>query len=206
MITVDPDDFPAGTKLSTVVGEVTFASELGGTEQLPPDGDVFSFLDPINAGNQVFGWRNLNAPIHDKDSWRCKWVKFTAEFTDPVAYVSLDFLRNEPSTGLGTTPDEWGGMKAYDAAGNELAFVGVMLSPAKPVRTVAISRPVADIKSICASGFFECQTLDHDVMLDRLTFSHEVIPEPSSFAIFLVSAAAIAGYHRIRKRRRSIAG
>ncbi|GAB6164786.1 hypothetical protein JCM19992_07860 [Thermostilla marina] len=197
---VDPDTYAIQDPI-TAPG-VTFKAILGATTQTPPNPDtVYALIDDKGhypASNHFFGWHSKGANVPYKVAWRGKWAKFQAEFDSPVAFVSLDFLRNDFSGG--PKSDEIGFLEAYDADWNLVKTVDVSIAMNDDVETATIICPTPQIKYVIASGKYVAGVMDHDILLDNLGFSTEPVPEPG--VLTLLFGGGLAGIGCVVWRRR----
>jgi len=207
LVWVDPNNFSEGQQIT--VPFVTLSAVKGAASQTPPDGRVLALSDNHRPGIRFFGWYIAGATQDGEQvPWRAKWANFQAEFESPVSYVSLDFYRND--FGIGTTADDIGFLIALDASNQIIWNEWVYLSGTEEsATTVEISLPEPQIKTILAGGVYvrsraNCNPgFDHDILITRLGYSVEPIPEPGT-AVLLLSGGVIAGaIARFRRSKRS---
>jgi hypothetical protein len=178
---VEPDDYPAGTDISSLLAGVTLStvnSDLG-------DPRVFALAPALpywaSTGELVFGHAG-DYPVH--------WVMDTvspfrygalrADFSPPAVFLTLDFIGNDPV--------DYGQLDAYDAAGTLLMSLETGPLSAGTVETLGIDG-VGDISYIVAGG-----RLADTVCLDHMTY---YIPEPGAA---LLSAFGLGVLSALRRR------
>jgi hypothetical protein len=177
---IEPDDYPAGTDISTVFPGVTLStvnSDLG-------DPRVFA-LEPdepnwASTGELVFG--------HSGD-YAVHWVMDTiptfrygalrADFSPAALSFSVDIIGNDSL--------DYGQLDAYDAAGNLLVSLQTGALSAGDVETLNVS-DVGDISYVIAGGL-----LADTVCLDNMRF----VPEPETALL------GVLGIIVLRRRRTS---
>lgn len=201
IIWVDPNNYALGTQITPPF--VTLTAVLGNTSQNPPDGRVLALAD--DKGHypttlHFFGW-HIQPPVNtDQVAWRGKWANLQAVFDSPVSYVAMDFYRNDFSGG--PLPDEIGFILAFDSANNLIWNEWVYLSGPQDSTTVEISLASPQIKKVLAGGVYVNKSVDQDVLIQRLGYSIEPIPEPSAM-VFLLGGAATVGLVKLVRRRHS---
>jgi len=206
LVWVDPNNFSEGQQIT--VPFVTLSAVKGATSQTPPDGRVLALSDNHHPGIRFFGWYIAGVSEGGEQvPWRAKWANFQAEFESPVSYVSLDFYRND--FGTGNNADDIGFLIAFDASNKVIWNEWVYLSGTQESARVEISLPEPQIKTILAGGVYvrksgSCNLgFDHDILITRLGYSVEPIPEPGT-AVLLLSGGVIAGaIARFRRGKRS---
>ncbi len=198
LVWIDPNHFGEGQQITDPF--VTLSALQGNTTQVPPDGRVLALSHDDYPGIRFFGWHTLPANANQVP-WRAKWANFQAVFDDPVSYVTLDFYRND-------SPDI-GFILAFDELNNLIWNEWVYLSGDQYSATVEISLPEPQIKKIVAGGVYVSQSgcnpngMDHDILITKLGYSVEPIPEPGT-AVLLLSGGVIAGaIARFRRGRRN---
>lgn len=172
LVTVNPDDFAAGTDISHAWSGVTLSSG-GGASGL--DGKVYTAASLyVPPGNLVFAhnsipssgsnnlWRN-----YERNSYYLR-----VDFATPTNRVLIDFISDS-----GT---DYHSLWYYTTAGVLERSQGFVSLIAGERRTIEISRPTADISYIRVGGYGS--TDQFAVLLDNLRFE---IPEPATFLILL---------------------
>ncbi|MGB9687874.1 PEP-CTERM sorting domain-containing protein [Thermogutta sp.] len=200
IVWVNPDDYPIGSQITPPF--VTLTAVLGNTSQNPPDGRVLALVDDKGhypSTIHFFGW-HVQPPVNiDQVAWRGKWANLQAVFDSPVSYVAMDFYRNDFSGG--PSPDEIGFILAFDASNNLIWNEWVYLQNFEDWKTVEISLSSPQIKKIVAGGVYVSKSIDQDILIRRLGYSIEPIPEPSVLVLLAGGAGALAilrGRKRIR--------
>lgn len=199
IIWVDPNDYSPGQQITPPF--VTLQAILGNTSQNPPDGRVLSLKGDESRypGLQFFGW-HIKPPVDaDVLPWRGKWANLQAVFDAPVSYVAIDFYRNDFYGGVQT--DEIGFVLAFDGSNNLIWNEWVTLENYQDWTTVEISLPTPEIKKVVAGGVYVKKKTDQDILIRRLGYSVEPIPEPSSL-LALTTAGLTAGLGVYFRRRR----
>lgn len=199
IIWVDANNYALGSQITPPF--VTLAAVLGNTNQNPPDGRVLALAD--DKGHypttlHFFGWHIQPPANSDQVAWRGKWANLQAVFDSPVSYVAMDFYRNDFSGG--PLPDEIGFILAFDSANNLIWNEWVYLSGPQEWTTVEISLASPQIKKVLAGGVYVKNNIDQDILIQRLGYSIEPIPEPG-LAVFLVGGAATVGLVKLVRRR-----
>ncbi|HOA50891.1 MAG TPA: PEP-CTERM sorting domain-containing protein [Thermogutta sp.] len=206
LVWLDPNNFSEGQQIT--VPFVTLSAVQGSTPQLRPDGRVLALSDSNYPAIRFFGWHIAGATQDGEQvPWRAKWANFQAEFESPVSYVSLDFYRND--FGIGTTADDIGFLIALDASNQIIWNEWVYLSGTEESATVEISLPEPQIKTILAGGVYvrsraNCNPgFDHDILITRLGYSVQPIPEPGTAVLLLSGAVIVGAIARFRRSKRS---
>lgn len=200
IVWVNPDDYPVGSQITPPF--VTLTAVLGNTTQNPPDGRVLALVDDKGhypSTIHFFGWHVLPPVDTDQVSWRGKWANLQAVFDSPVSYVAMDFYRNDFYGG--SNPDEIGFILAFDAANNLIWNEWVYLEQFEDWKTVEISLPSPQIKKVVAGGVYVKKSIDQDILIRRLGYSIEPIPEPSTLVALVGGAGALALLRRRKTRR-----
>ncbi len=152
-ISVEPDDYSAGTDIRTVVAEVAL-SVTGEPEVEVQSLNGFSAFLGSNiatTGERVFGQFPGDGPIippFDADNaitWSDPHGLLRADFLYPAISVQIDLIFDD---------DDTMGLWAYDAAGNLLDSVIASGDGrgAVPFATASITRPSPDIAYVIAGG------------------------------------------------------
>jgi len=204
IVWVDPNDYALGTQITPPF--VTLSAVLGRTAQNPPDGRVLALADDKgHYPNTIhfFGW-HIKPPVDsDQVAWRGKWANLQAVFDSPVSYVAMDFFRNDFSGG--PVADEIGFILAFDQFNNLIHSEWVYLEYFEDSITVEISRLNPDIKKIVAGGVYvkksNTGSIDHDILIRRLGYSVEPVPEPGALILLVTGGAAVGAVARLRRKR-----
>lgn len=202
IVWVDPNDYNLGDAITPPF--VTLQALQGATSQTPPfTPTVFAMADDKGhypSTMHFFGWQTKsNNVVYDKPAWRQKWVVLKAEFDSPVSFVSMDFYRNDFSGG--PLNDERGFLTAYNAFNVPIATVPVGIPVNQEVFTATISLTSPDIKYVMASGLYNPQSsIDDDILLTRLGYSVEAVPEPLSLVGLASGGGALAVWLGLRRR------
>ncbi len=202
IVWVDPNDYNLGDAITPPF--VTLRALQGATAQAKPFTDtVFAMADDKGhypSSMHFFGWQTENNNvIYDKPAWRQKWVVLRADFDSPVSFVSMDFYRNDFSGG--PLNDERGFLTAYNSFGVPIATVPVGIPVNQEVFTATISLAGPDIKYVMASGLYNPQnSVDDDILLTRLGYSVEAVPEPLSLVGLASGGGALAVWMGLRRR------
>lgn len=200
IVWVDPNDYTVRSEITPSF--VTLTAIQGNTAQNPPDGRVLALTDDkehYDPSLHFFGW-HIRPPVDaDQVAWLGKWANLQAEFDQSVSYVSVDFYRNDFSTT--TAPDEIGFIMAYDS-GNNLIWNEMVPLGDKNQTTVEISLNSPEIKKVIVGGAYIKNLTDQDVLIQRLGYALEPIPEPTS-TVALLSGGAIGLVGLALRRRKS---
>lgn len=202
IVWVDPNNYNLGDPITPPF--VTLQAVQGATSQTPPfTPTVFAMADDKGhypSTLHFFGWKTeSNSVIYDKPAWRQKWVVLRAEFDSPVSFVSMDFYRNDFSGG--PLDDEQGFLIAYNAFNVPIATVPVGIAVNQQMFTATISLANPDIKYVMASGVYNPSGgVDDDILLTRLGYSIEAVPEPLSLTALVSGGGALAVWMGLRRR------
>lgn len=202
IVWVDPNDYALGAQITPPF--VTLSAVQGGTAQNPPDGRVLALADDKgHYPNTIhfFGWHIKPSVDTDQVAWRGKWANLQAVFDSPVSYVAMDFYRNDFSGG--PVADEIGFILAFDEFGNFLELGLAELQFSQESLTVEISRLNPDIKKIVAGGLYKKNgdSTDQDILIRRLGYSVEPVPEPGALILLVTGGAAVGAVARLRRKR-----
>lgn len=200
IVWVDPNDYNLGDAITPPF--VTLRALQGATAQAVPfTPTVFAMADDKGhypSSMHFFGWKTENSNvITDKPAWRQKWVVLRADFDSPVSFVSMDFYRNDFSGG--PLDDEQGFLTAFNSFGVPIATVPVGIPTNQEVFTATISLALPDIKYVMASGLYN-HSIDDDILLTRLGYSVEAVPEPLSLVGLASGGGALAVWMGMRRR------
>ena len=190
VLTVEPDDHPAGTVLTNVNPAVRLVT----TTPIGPDTfDITSaegdsaITDLSPTGTRVFA--HVGVPFF-LDS-----RKLRAEFDGVTSAVSLAFAGSD-------TGGDVGRLEAYGTGGQLLAFDETAPLAAGRFETLSVTRPTSDIAYTLAytsAGSFG--------RLDALAFERPVpVPEPGGIVTAAAAGAAVGGaclFGRRGRRRRA---
>lgn len=202
IVWVDPNNYNLGYPITPPF--VTLQALQGATAQTPPfTPTVFAMADDKGhypSSLHFFGWQTKsNNVIYDKPAWRQKWVVLRAEFDSPVSFVSMDFYRNDFSGG--PLDDELGFLTAYNSSNVPIATVPVGIAFNQQLFTATISLANPDIKYVMASGVYNpSSSIDDDLLLTRLGYSVEVVPEPLSLVALASGGGVMAVWMGLRRR------
>lgn len=195
IVWIDPNNFANQQQITDPF--VSLSALVGGTSQVPPDGNVYSLsytssaLGPL----QVFGWRTTVGSDPWKPTWRGKWAVLQAVFNDPVSYVAIDIYANDSN--------DIAYVLGYNSLGAVIWNEWVTLGPANfsVPYTLELSLDNPEIKRIEVSGVYVRKKYTHDIIIGRLGYSIEPIPEPSVMVLLAGGGAAAALISRLRRRR-----
>jgi MYXO-CTERM domain-containing protein len=180
LITIEPDNYAAGTALTNVSPHVTLMTLDGDDEQVPlftvtsADGDSAT-TDLSPTGSRVFA--HSNVPFWNDVR------KLEADFNGTTSSVSVSFAGGTPFT------NEIGRLEVYGPAGNLLDFDVTGPTGYGQFETLSITRPTADIARAVvytSEGSFG--------RLDALAFNTPV-PEPGALGLL-----ALCGALALRRR------
>lgn len=149
--TAEPDAFPPSTPLTNSFSNVTLSAL--GVDGANVTSSVIYNPSPDNQGfstNRGLGWREESQELF-------------AEFSDPVDFVQIDFISDDPS--------DVGFLEALDRHGNVVGHYTTDRLSAGEMETATIEREQSDIASIRAFG-----VASDVIFLDRLVFGS---PEPA---------------------------
>ncbi|MGQ9762213.1 MAG: PEP-CTERM sorting domain-containing protein [Thermogutta sp.] len=200
IIWVDPNDYSPGQEITPPF--VTLSAILGNTPQNPPDGRVLSLKGDESRypGLQFFGW-HIKPPVDTNElPWRGKWANLQAVFDASVSYVAIEFYRNDFYGG--PNRDEIGFVLAFDGWNNLIWNEWVTLENQRDWTTVEISLPTPEIKKVIAGGVYVKNNTDQDILIRRLGYSVEPIPEPSSLLALTTTGLTTGLGIFLRRRRR----
>ena len=160
---VEPDDYAAGTLLNNPPGHSQVTLLAIGSDT---DGRVEATTRTLSStGSEVFAMHSYTSDL--TSSWTDSTRKLKAQFSTPVSKVQID--------AIGTHADSCGRLEAYDASGKLLARYTTSALGVGAVQTMVISRPMADIAYVIASGHKSslAANVDSGVHLDNLRFGVE---------------------------------
>jgi hypothetical protein len=160
-VVVEPDNYPNGTQLTTIVPQVTLNTTL--SDNLPVPLFFVTATDDMATGRRVFA--HFNIPFFSNER------RLRMDFSGPVSSLSLEFI----------TPNALdayiGRLEAYDSH-NTLLGTYVTSPLTGGAETMFLSRPMADIAWAVAYSDPGANPLGR---LDHLVFSDPVmVPEPST--------------------------
>jgi hypothetical protein len=166
LVTVNPDEFAAGTDISTAFEFVTLSSGGGGSGL---DGKVYAAVRSASTGDMVFGNSRISSKLWLNSDTNGYY--FRADFTIPTNRVLIDIISDAGND----YPSLW----IYTTAG--VFEKSDFLSPLGPgqVRSYDIQHATADILYIRAGGL---GLTGSTVFLDNLRFE---VPEPTTCLILL---------------------
>lgn len=200
IVWVDPNDYSEGQVITPpFVTLEAVLGNLGKTSQNPPDGRVLALtFDASRYPNtRFFGW-HIKPPVDaDQVPWRGKWANLQAVFDSPVSYVALDFYRNDFYGGA--NPDDIGFVFGFDAANNLIWNEWVYLQEFEDWTTVEISLPSPQIKKIIAGGVYVQKNIEQDILIRRLGYSIQPVPEPGTMVLLLGGVATLGAISRFRR-------
>jgi hypothetical protein len=224
MVTVDPDDFLAGTDLSAVSSLVSLSTGAGGpvyatgvyprlgegqpsevTTAGPLGKHVFSQSSADNS--EWFAWPDEDMSLYDPSLWALEPQAFVITFASSVSYASLLAAEIIGDAGCcSSDPVRWWVYDSTDQliissyvddSDNIVAFLGTEDFGDGPFPSYPVWRAEfnhPDIRRIVIGGESEPTTID------RLQFKTIDVPEPTSAVLFL-TALLIAGAARRRLTR-----
>ena len=185
LITLDPDNYPDGTILNTVIPSVSLVT--AGMNNIPIPFNVtarvetFPYQPPT--GSSVFA--HVGIPFWN-DGRRLRM-----DFNGLVSSISIDFMG---STSLVT---EQGRLELYSLGGQLLGQYTTQSLFGGQVEAMAIQRSQPDVAWAVAYTLPGQSVFGH---LDHLVFSQPVaVPEPGTVAILLLAASGLL--LRFRRRR-----
>ena len=217
LITIDPDDYAAGTALTGISPHVTIDTTGGGTVYAAPIAGTGRVLPPDIADTGPFGERVFSRQADRNSEWLtfpddagvstdpydpAEWAKdpnaLRLTFTESVSSISLLGLELFDDAGSGDDPLRWW---IYDSAG-ALLFTGfedtIPGDGSLGVNSefgfnyyfwnLDFSNP--DIRTVIIGGETEPTTLD------RLTFKTASIPEPGTLLLLSTSLLGLAYFRR----------
>jgi hypothetical protein len=199
LITVEADDFPLGTDLSTAVAGVTL-SAFSGPPTVGAGSPLFSDrvlssappAPPVSiTGDRVFGNDSIPGTT---GVWFAGDHQFRADFDVLTHFVSIM-----------TSPDGEGDI---DPTRFEIYGVGGVLLDAinlagTALATVTFERATADIAHMIATNPAPTPLVGESFLLDHLVFDNEaaVVPEPGTVLLLGAGLLAITGLRRFASRR-----
>lgn len=178
MVTIEPDDYAAGTDLSNVSPYVTLRSRyniVGGVGDSPVTATAALPGHPAPTGNLTFGHHGFYAYAGDDGS--PLYTGFALTFHQEIS--SLTLLANSLYPGL---PVDWA---AYDRAGNSLGM-GRVFGDASD--SFLIDLQLDNLWSIAFGGFSGIAA----IAFDRLTFDVVDVPEPDTWMLLLPGLLMLA--------------
>lgn len=154
----EPDDFSAGTDISTACSGVTLSENGNSVFSVFPDSG-----GTASTGALVFG---------NSSSFPPEWTELMilrADFTVPVEFVAIDIIANDSF--------DTGRMRVFDALDNELdiATTAILSNIGTQIERLSISRLSPDIAYATFSG-----VSGQSVLLDNLAFA---VPEPTTDSV-----------------------
>jgi len=174
VVTVDPDPYPDGVKVSDIFPGIQL-SAVGSAAGL--DGEVYAYASSLASTQpNVFG-NSLNS----KTKWNiAAGHALRIDFTNPADSVSIDAIAD--STGDNVK------IEAYNSSDQLIAIaMQYLLGQAQQV-TITINRPAFDIAYVIAGGIDTTVELDHVVA--------NVIPEPATLILL-----SLGGLTLLRRRK-----
>jgi hypothetical protein len=211
MVTLDPDDFVAGTDLSAISPLVTLSTGAGGSvyasgvyprlgEAQPPDvtttgplgKHVFSQGSADNS--EWFAWPEEDMSVYDPALWALQPQAFVITFASSVNYASLLAAEIIADAGCcSSDPVRWWVYDSTDQliissyvddSDNIVAYLGTEDFGEGPFPSYPVWRAEfnhPDIRRIVIGGESEPTTIDH------LQFRTIDVPEPMSGVLFLTA-------------------
>jgi hypothetical protein len=181
LVTINPDEFAAGTDISTAFPYVTLSSG-GGASGL--DGKVYVAVRSASTGDMVFANSRTSSKLWLNQAVNGYYLR--ADFTIPTSYVSLDFI--------GDSSNDYPSLQCYNAS-------GVLLNPTLDLSPLGVGSPsmryfpraTADIAYILVGG--RGTTSTNSVLLDNLKFE---VPEPATCLILL------SGWLLLKNRKKKL--
>lgn len=184
LVGVEPDDFAAGTDISSAFTGVTLSTGAGGSVYSATAAEI-SGQRVASTGTRAF---HFAATVTYGQWFEDNAARtFRADFAVPTDFVSLAFIGNNGF--------DVGNLRAYDAAGTllETYFVnglddnGLQLGE---VEVASITRGVADIAYITAGG-----SSSNELGLDGFEFNQ--IPVPGAAVLGVLGLGLLASQRRI---------
>lgn len=183
LLTIEPDDYAAGTTLDHLFPQLTLGTADAANQPMPffpVTALTENFTGYAPTGTKVFGNAGINF-------WNNNW-RLRMDFSQPADFISLAFGGGNYFQG------ETARLDAFDSTGSLLASYTSSPRLSGSFETLFISRAGGDIAWAVAylppdGGSFG--------RFDRLQFS--VVPEPSLFA-FLALTTCVGATRRLRAR------
>ena len=193
LVVIDADAYVSGTDIRDGFAGVTLSTVGVGVYEDLLDGRVYartaSAPTCATTGTNIFG-NNLSGTsggTPKNELWYRSSTpggpayRLRADFHDLTDYISIDFITNN-------TYDQ-GILEVYDSGDNLIYNTTVSVNSGNPI-TASITRPLADIAYIIASG-----TNSYTLCLDNL--QADIVPEPAT-----VSLLGLGAFVFLRKPRR----
>jgi hypothetical protein len=170
LVTVDPDEFAAGTDISNAWTGITLSSGGGGANL---DGKVYAAYRSGSLGNEVFANSRISSKLWLNNSTPGSYYYLQVDFHTPANHVLIDVISDNGSDFPGL---------CYSTDGINYKWIQdyPVLGPGQIYTTAVPLRPAADIVSVRIGGLGSISS--YAVLLDNLRYE---IPEPATCLLLL---------------------